>query len=195
MKNIQIAAATMLVAMTAVAAPKAAGKDVIPPPVPGDLQITDGSTAYLIGHAYGTQNYVCLPSPGGVAWTLIGPQATLLDDDGKQMITHFLSPNPDQNGTPRATWQHSGDTSAVWAIAVKTSDDAAFVAPGAIPWLLLDVVGQEYGPTLGDKLVRTLHIQRVNTSGGKAPASGCSSSADLGKRSFVPYTADYVFYR
>jgi hypothetical protein len=111
------------------------------------------------------------------------------------MITHFLSPNPDQNGTPRATWQHSGDTSAVWAIAVKTSDDAAFVAPGAIPWLLLDVVGQEYGPTLGDKLVRTLHIQRVNTSGGKAPASGCSSSADLGKRSFVPYTADYVFYR
>jgi Protein of unknown function (DUF3455) len=41
-------------------------------------------------------------------------------------------------------------------------------------------------------MVATTFIQRVNTVGGKAPASGCPS---LGARTFVPYEADYVFYK
>jgi hypothetical protein len=28
-----------------------------------------------------------------------------------------------------------------------------------------------------------------------APASRCSTSTDVGRRAFVPYTTDYVFYR
>jgi hypothetical protein len=39
-------------------------------------------------------------------------------------------------------------------------------------------------------------VQRVNTSGGIAPAAdGCARAADIGRRALVPYTADYVFYR
>ena len=188
--------AALLVAALAIGPSPAMADDVvIPPPVPGDLHVEEGNRAFLIGHAVGTQNYSCLPSGSGVMWTLFGPQATLFDDEGEQITTHFLSPNPDENGTLRATWQHSRDTSSVWAVAVAISSDPSFVAPGAIPWLLLRVVGAEAGPTWGDRLTRTTFIHRVNTAGGVAPSTGCSVATDIGKRVFVGYTADYVFYR
>jgi Protein of unknown function (DUF3455) len=76
-----------------------------------------------------------------------------------------------------------------------SSTDPAFVAPGAIPWLLLTVVGFKDGPTGGDTLSGTKFIQRLNTSGGVAPATGCSSPTDVGNKAFVPYTADYFFYK
>ncbi|MGQ0594790.1 MAG: DUF3455 domain-containing protein [Gammaproteobacteria bacterium] len=166
------------------------------PPVPPDLEeVLPGNEAFLVGYAVGTQNYVCLPSGPGFAWSFFGPQATLFNDDGKQLTTHFLSPNPDEDGTPRATWQHSRDTSTVWAMAIDSSSDPAFVAPGAIPWLLLETVGAQDGPTGGDKLSETTFIQRVNTAGGVKPASGCTRSADIGKKALVPYTTDYYFYK
>jgi hypothetical protein len=186
-------AAALLVTLTT-ALPEAA-PDVIVPPMPANLEVTDGSTPYLIGRAYGTQNYICQPSSSGVAWTLFGPQATLFNDRSEQIATHFLSANPDENGTLRATWQHSRDTSAVWARAVQNSTDPNYVAPGAVAWLLLRVVGTEYGPGWGDKLTRTTWIQRVNTSGGVPPASGCSAATDLGRTAVMPYSTDYIFYR
>jgi len=168
---------------------------VIPPTVPANLEVEHGNTAFLIGHALGTQNYICLLAPKGFAWTFFGPQATLFGDDGQQLTTHFLSANPDENGTLRATWQHSEDTSAVWAKAVANSTDPAYVVPGAIPWLKLQAVGVEQGPTGGMALFGTTFVQRVNTTGGIAPAAdGCRHAGDIGKKALVPYTADYVFY-
>ena len=46
-----------------------------------------------------------------------------------------------RNNAIQATWQDSGDTSAVWAKRRDGSMDAAYVAPDAIEWLLLDVTG------------------------------------------------------
>ena len=177
-----------------VAAPHAAGPTIVTPPVPSNL-VPPAGTPFLIGHASGTQNYVCLPNGAAFSWTLFGPQATLFDDDGNQQITHFLSANPIENGVLRPTWQHSRDTSSAWAAAIRTSIDPAFVAPGAIPWLLLQVVGAQYGTAFGHKLTDTTFIQRVNTAGGIAPADGCSAATDVGRKVFVPYLADYVFYR
>ena len=156
-----------------------------------------GYRAFLEGHAVGTQNYICLPSAASFAWTFFGPQATLFDDDDQQVTTHFLSANPFEGGLPRATWQHSRDTSSVWAMATPatTSSDPRFVAPGAIPWLLLQVVGEQDGPTGGRKLTATTLIHRVNTSGGIVPTTGCTLATDVGKKALVPYTADYFFYR
>jgi len=34
----------------------------------------------------------------------------------------------------------------------------------------------------------------VNTAGGKKPSTGCSVET-INSRKFVPYTADYVFYK
>ena len=190
-----VCAAALIVTFT-ISQPYPAHADrVTPPPVPDSLEVPDGNKAFLEGHAIGTQNYICLPSNTGIAWMLFGPQATLFNDDDKQIITHFLSPNPLEAGTLRVTWQHSRDTSAVWAMATGTSSDPAFVKPGAIPWLLLQVVGAQDGPTNGDKLSKTTFIQRLNTTGGVAPSDGCAESADIGKREFVPYEADYFFYK
>jgi hypothetical protein len=38
------------------------------------------------------------------------------------------------------------------------------------------------------------YVQRLNTSGGSAPATGCAVSTDVGGQVLVPYTADYYFY-
>jgi hypothetical protein len=184
-------AAALAVAFT-VSLPQLAHADhVTPPPVPSDIQVPAGNKAFLEGHAVGTQDYICLPS----GWTFFGPQATLFNDHDKQIITHFLSPNPDESGTPRATWQHSRDTSTVWAVAIASSSDSAFVAPDAIPWLLLQVVGAQDGPTGGDKLSETTFIQRLHTSGAVVPSTGCTLSIDVGKKELVSYTADYFFYK
>jgi hypothetical protein len=67
--------------------------------------------------------------------------------------------------------------------------------PGAIPWLILRVVGAQDGPDGGHKLTPTAFIQRINTAGGIAPSAGCAVSTDVGKRALVPYTADYFFYK
>jgi hypothetical protein len=176
-----------------------------PPPLPPGLApVPEGNKLFLVGHAVGTQNYVCQPSGAGVAYVLFTPQATLFGDGGVQIITHFNSPNPDEpntdpkvvaDGTIRATWQFK-DTSRVWA-KVHQPNGAVTVDQKAIAWLLLDAVGHQNGPTgLGrTKLTKTTFVQRLNTTGGLAPATGCSSQTDVGNKAFVPYTADYFFYQ
>jgi len=192
-------------AQTPTTAPEAArAASLTPPSVPADLQVPPGNEVFLIGHAVGTQNYVCAPcdssKPGceaGVAFTLFTPQATLFNDHGKQLTTHFFSSNPFENNLVRATWQHSQDTSRVWAKGIGTSADPAFVRQSAVAWLLLQVkdVGALAGPTGGNKLTGTTFIQRVNTFGGLAPATGCAKPEDIGNKAFMTYTADYVFYK
>jgi hypothetical protein len=190
-----VAGATMAFVALTVGVSRAEAQ-VIPPQVPANLEVERGNTPFLVGHAVGTQNYMCVLAPKGFAWTFFGPQATLFGDDGQQLTTHFLSANPDENGTLRATWQHSEDSSAVWAKAVASSTDPAYVVPGAIPWLKLQVVGVEQGPTGGMTLFGTTFVQRVHTAGGITPAAdGCRHAGDIGKKALVPYTADYVFYR
>jgi hypothetical protein len=181
-----------------VSVPAPAHADITVPPVPANLKVAGGSKAFLVGHAKGTQNYVCLPARGSFAWSLFTPEATLLSEQLEQLTTHFFSvnPNPADKNAIRATWQDSRDTSAVWAKVAPdgSSTDPAFVQPGAVAWLLLDVVGTREGPTGGDTLTVTTQVQRLNTAGGIAPSTGCSQSTDVGRRAFVPYTADYFFY-
>lgn len=167
------------------------------PPMPGNVAVDAGHVAFLVGHATGTQNYICLPAGSGYAYSLFTPEATLFSNRGRQLTTHFFSPNPDENATIRPTWQHSRDTSRVWGrlAANGSSSDPAFVEAGAIPWLKLEVAGTQEGFGGSDTLVKTTFIQRLNTRGGVAPVSGCSTVTDVGRKAFVPYEADYVFYR
>ena len=170
---------------------------VMPPAVPPGLEAPNGVTAFLAGHAIGTQNYMCAPAATatGVDWFFLGPQATVFDTDFNQSLTHFLSQNPYLIDTLNATWQHSGDSSAVWAKKRSGSTDPRYVAPNAIEWLALDVTGTRVGPTGGVKLARTKFIHRVNTVGGlKPPASECTA-ATINTRKLVYYEADYYFYR
>ena len=172
------------------------------PPVPDQIQVPSGNKVYLKGSAVGTQNYVCLPSASGYAWKFLGPQATLFfvfqwmnGEVRQQITTHFLSPNPAEGGTARPTWQSSLDTSAIWGKAAASSIDPNFVAQGAIPWLLVQIVGAQNGPMGGSSLTGTTYIHRLNTAGGVAPATGCSQAGNVGAVALVPYTTDYYFYK
>jgi hypothetical protein len=182
----------------------AQAQNVTPPTVPDNkLQVEAGNEAFLLGRGVGTQNYICKQSGTGVKFVLFTPQATLFkDNDDRQIITHFFSPNPSEpnvdttvvaNGTIRVTWQ-ARDSSIVWA-KVHQPDGTLTVDKDAVAWLLLDAVNTQDGPTGGKTLSDVTFIQRVNTTGGLAPANGCTSLTDLGNTAFVPYTADYYFYR
>ena len=204
---IPTACATALAVAFAVSLP-AHAVQVTPPPVPDNLKVDAGTHPFLVGHALGTQNYVCAPSANGVAYVLFTPEATLYNDDGDQLITHFFSPNPDPrdpnksaavvaDGAIRATWVHSRDGSSVWA-KVHTDDHgvSATFTPDktAVAWVLLDKVGVEDGLTGGNILSKTTQVQRLSTTGGNPPDHGCDSPSDLGHTAFVQYTADYFFY-
>jgi hypothetical protein len=173
------------------------GGHITPPNVPDKIKPEEGSKLFLVGHAFGTQNYICLPSGAGFKYVLFTPEATLFEHRAKQVTTHFFSPNPEEGGTVRATWQHSRDTSSFWGKAIDSIDHTSnpeLVAAGAIPWVLLAKAGVAEGPGGGDTLTKTTFVQRLNTSGGVAPATGCASLADVGKQAFQPYEADYFFY-
>jgi len=174
----------LAMAFTVSQPPPAHADHVTPPSVPAGLQVPAGNQAFREGDAIGTQDYICLPS----GWTFFGPQATLFNEHDKQIITHFLSPNPFETGTPpRVTWQDSEDTSKVLGMTIASVS----VQPDAIPWLLVQVVGAQDGPTGGDELSETTFIQRVNTVGGVAPTTACT----VGMMALVPYSAEYFFYK
>ncbi len=173
-------------------------QNVTPPSVPGTLNPVEGNEAFLIGHAFGSQDYVCAASGSGVAFVLTTPEAVLFDNPARRVINHFFSPNPLEGGTIRATWQSTRNSSVFWGKldhAATFDSDPDFVAKDAIPWLLLSRAGVLEGSGNGDDLAVATFVQRVNTVGGLAPSIGCTSPDDLKKTAIVPYEADYVFFR
>ena len=184
----------------------ASAQTVTPPPTPTKITPPVGNTAFLVGHAHGSQGYTCLPTnTGDTSWTVnpARPEATLFTDvfgQPVQIITHFLSinegplPGVTVSQSGNATWQSSFDTSRVWAKAIGAIDAGTDLEScpnnGAIPCLLLQAVGNERGPTGGRLLAKTTFVQRLNTRGGAAPAGACS----VGQTILVPYSADYFFY-
>ena len=173
-------------------------QNVTPPAVPDKLQVEEGNEAFLIGHAFGTQDYVCAASGSGVAFVLTTPEAVLFDNPAHRVINHFFSPNPGEGGTIRATWQSTRNSSVFWGKLEKTATfdtDPDFVAKDAIAWVLLSRAGVLEGSGNGDNLAAATFVQRVNTVGGLAPSIGCNSPDDITKTAIVPYEADYVFYR
>jgi len=183
-----------------------AAAQVTPPPVPDTIAVPAGNSAYLVGHAFGSQGYTCLPtSTGGTAWNPSArPEATLFTDlfgQQFQIITHFqsINANPNQGVTVplsgNATWQGSLDSSRVWAVKMKGIDPDPNVEScpntGSIQCLLLQSVGNKKGPTGGNLLAKTTFIQRLRTKGGSVPTTACT----VGQTQLVGYKADYFFYR
>jgi FtsP/CotA-like multicopper oxidase with cupredoxin domain len=143
--------------------------------VPAQIQAPANEQLLLQVHAKGDQVYTCKEGVTQFAWTLKAPDAQLFDKDGKPFGKHFAGPSWEANDGSRVTGK---------AVANAPSPDA-----DSIPWLLVNIVGHEGSGVLS----RATTIQRINTKGGKAPASGCDS-AHAGQEVRVPYSADYLFY-
>jgi hypothetical protein len=142
---------------------------------PQQLQPPANEQLLLRVRAKGDQIYTCKVEAGQFAWTLKAPDAQLFDKDGKAFGKHFAGPSWQANDGSRVTGK---------AIANAPSPDA-----DSIPWLLVTILTHE-GPGV---LSRATTIQRLNTKGGKAPATGCDA-AHAGQEARVPYSADYLFY-
>jgi hypothetical protein len=199
--------AALMLGSALVAVTSASAQEVTPPATPIATTPPTDQTAFAEGHARGTQGYVCLPTSTGASWTVNNPrpEATLFTKvlgHDFEIITHFLSPDTDPKAPQpvpfgSATWQSSLDSSVVWAKAVgmdPAGSDGSCPNAGSIPCLLLQSIGSQKGPAGGKLLFQTTFIQRLNTNGGSAPETGCSSANDVGKQVLVPYTADYYFY-
>ena len=179
------------------------------PGIPAALQVPDNFVLTLKAQANGVQMYRCdpvkdtaaktpaakdagtkdagakdaaaAPDAAGAdaaaqyAWTFEAPEADLSDGSGSPIGRHYAGP----------TWDAADGSSVVGTL--KAKDDGP--DPTAVPWLLLAAKSNS-----GEGVFSNVqYIQRLYTSGGKAPAEGCDL-AHAGAETSVPYKASYYFY-
>jgi hypothetical protein len=164
----------MVVALTASAAtPLVQGARAVPEALkaPADQEV-----GFEL-QATGVQIYACRANkndPTKFEWAFQAPEADLFDATGKLVGRHYGGP----------TWEGADGSKVVGEVKAK---DASF-STGSIPWLLLSA--KDYSGVGLFSGVKS--IQRLNTTGGAAPAT--ASAAQAGQEARVPYTATYVFY-
>ena len=146
--------------------------------VPNAIAAPAHQTITLETMAYGDQVYECRAAsedPARFQWTFKAPEAELFETAGYRVGRHYAGP----------TWEATDGSKVVGQLMAQSpSPDEK-----AIPWLLLSAQS-----TSGKGVFsHVTSIQRVNTTGGKAPAEGCDS-AHAGRSVRVPYTATYYFY-
>jgi uncharacterized protein DUF3455 len=148
------------------------------PGIPPALQVPPNFVLSLKTQASGVQIYQCAATKDDASkyeWTFEAPQADLIDQSGNPIGRHYAGP----------TWDAADGSSVVGA--VKAKDDGP--DPKAVPWLLLAAKANG-----GEGVFSNVqYIQRLYTSGGKAPADGCDQ-AHAGAEANVPYKASYYFY-
>jgi hypothetical protein len=124
--------------------------------------------------AVGVQIYQCQATSSGFGWVFQAPEATLFDRHGRVAVTHFAGP----------TWQATDGSQVVGSKLAGFTVDAT-----SIPWLLL----QAKSHTGDGRMSEVTYIQRLETTGGIAPTTGCDA-AHVGGIARVDYTATYFFY-
>jgi hypothetical protein len=148
------------------------------PPAPDALRPGPGEALALTVAAAGVQIYECRVGQNGGApqWAFVAPDARLFDAKGAPIGSHGAGPH----------WTAADGSKLVGS--VKARADAP--RSDAIPWLLLGTTAS--GPQ--GRFSGVTSIQRVETTGGLAPAAGCDAAA-IGKQARIPYTADYRLFR
>ena len=92
------------------------------------------------------------------------------------------------------TWKSPHDQSEVWGTLVASIPAGSSpICPtaGSIACLLLKSSGNSAGQSKDGLFTNATFIQRTMTTGGATPAAPCT----VGQIEFVPYTAQYTFYK
>lgn len=170
------AALAALTALLALLTPAGAdpGNDNRAPELEGEcarLRAPEGNKVAFHAYAEGVQIYRW----NGAAWSFVAPEAVLFtgSEDNGAVGIHYAGP----------TWKSVSGSKVVARV-----DERCTPNPDAIPWLRLKAVSSS-GPGI---FHRVTYIQRVNTTGGLAPAAPGSVPGEIAR---VPYTAEYYFYR
>jgi hypothetical protein len=163
-----LAAVSTLPAFAAISPPSGVAPGLTPPA---------GEVAAFSLRAEGVHVFECKPlatDPNRYLWSFSAPESTLYD-----------SGRPVARLTAENGFEALADRSSVSAV-VRARQNAG----ASIPWLLLRA---QSTPDTG-LFAGVTSIQRVNTSGGVAPAGGCDE-LNVGKEARAPFTAEYYFYR
>jgi Protein of unknown function (DUF3455) len=148
-----------------------------------DLPVNpNGNTRVATFFAVGVQKYkaqqVAGSNPATFEWVFVAPQADLYDATNAKVATHSAGP----------TWQLAGTTTdSLYGQAFTPARTAPSPDANSIDWLLLM---PKTGKTPTGIFANVAYIQRVATSGGKAPAI-LPTTAD--QTADVNYTAVYRF--
>jgi hypothetical protein len=144
--------------------------------VPAALEVPGGGKRLATLQASGVQIYACAAGKDGgpPGWSFKSPRAALTDGPSTAAGKHFAGP----------TWEFLNGSQVIGEVLQKVA-----APPGNIPWLLLRVKSSTGTSPFG----AVAFIQRLDTSGGVAPAAGCDA-AHLGAEVEVPYTAAYAFW-
>lgn len=146
--------------------------------LPAAVQVPAGHKVVLETVGVGQITYECRAKKDmtGHEWVFAGPDARLLDRQGRQVGKYY---------GPPATWE-SQDGSKLTATQLAVAPAAA----GSIPLQLVKA-----NPATGMGAMQGVtYIQRVATQGGVAPAAVCGASQQ-GTRQTVHYQADYIFWK
>lgn len=130
-------------------------------------------------HGRGVQIYRCKTTTSGFAWTLTGPEATLLAADGQVAGRHFTGPS----------WQATDGSVVVGEVVASGTLPPSNNAAASIPWLILRAKSHAGSGRFG----AVTHVVRSDTAGGTAPVTGCGAGT-AGAQTRVPYTANYTFF-
>lgn len=172
MGNRSLLAATAL----ALALPAAALNEPAGLAVP--LRVSSSETPAFMLSADGVYVYQCRASlsvPNAYEWGFIAPDATLYE--GSRSVARHSSVG---------VYEALTDRSSVSGI-VRGAQPAG---TANLPWVLIAA------QPLSDSgiFAGVTSIQRVNTSGGAAPTTGCAATNE-GAEARVAYRADYYFYK
>lgn len=147
------------------------------PAVPAALKPADNEKEAFTWHAIGTQIYECKAGEQGkMGWVFVAPEAELFNARNEKVGTHGAGPH----------WTALDGSKTIGTVKARSNGQRA----ADIPWLLL---AAKSAGTPG-KMANVTSVQRINTEGGNAPANGCSTAADAGKRVKEGYTSDYVYF-
>jgi len=148
-----------------------------PPAVPKEIAVPPGHKLLLKLEAKGVQIYKAARGKSGKSeWVLESPLADLFDGARKAGY-HYDNP-PSWEGADGSKVTKVGDVKS--APAPNPKED--------IPWLLLKV---QADASQSGSFSPAVYIQRLETAGGKAPAT---DPKRLGTKIGIPYRAVYYFY-
>jgi len=137
----------------------------------------DEEPAFML-RGEGTHVFECKPLPGDpnrYAWFFSSPDATLYD-----------AGRPVARNASENMFEALGDRSTVTG-SIRARQDGG---SNNLPWVLL----RAQSTADAGLFAGVTSVQRVNTSGGVAPDTGCDAN-NAGKEARTAFRADYYFYR
>lgn len=167
---------SLLLAAALAALPAAAITE--PGGIAASLRAPASEAPAFVLNGNGVYIYQCrqaISDPNAYVWAFVVPDATLYD--GSRSVARHAT---------IGLYESLSDRTSVSGV-VRSSQPAG----GAnLPWVLIRA--QPIGES--GLFANVSSIQRVNTTGGAAPSSGCGAD-NVGEEARVAYQADYYFYK